>query len=71
MARKNRDDFWQEWRHDRRVSYSLSDGGLKVMVIDKELGFKTSTWVRLIGGSIDSTVRPLASDLGLQIRWPD
>jgi hypothetical protein len=54
------------WAHDPRVEFAESDGGLKVRVPDDDW-FRTSPWCKLIGHSVDATVRQLLREM----KWSD
>src|SRR5262245_38282745 len=49
---------WPVWSEDRQVSYARWNGGLEVRVADGGKS-KRSGWCKLIGGSVDVTIRRL------------
>lgn len=63
MARK-RKERWEIWGQDPNVRYALSNGGMTVQVPDRDGGFKTSGWCKLIGYSEEVTIRLLLHELG-------
>lgn len=62
MARKPSDQ-WRTWDKDPRIQYFESSGGLKIRYMDDDW-YRTSGWMRLIGGSIDATIGQHLREIG-------
>jgi len=67
MASKDREREWKQWQLDPLVQYAEYDGGLVVRVPHYDW-FKESGWCRLIGSSVDATVRALLGEMGWNVR---
>jgi hypothetical protein len=53
---------WQAWSEDRQVSYACWNGCLQVRVADGGKS-KRSEWCKLIGNSVDVTIRGFLTSL--------
>ena len=67
MASKDREREWKQWQPDPLVEYAEYDSGLVVRVPHNDW-FKESGWCRLIGSSVDTTVRVLLREMGWNVR---